>query len=49
MARHQIQNEKECLRRMVEYPNKMTLQLVDSFPTELNKTRYLRNGAPEKI
>ena len=44
MARHQIQDEKELLRRMVEYLNNITPQLVDCFYTESNKMRYLRNA-----
>ena len=39
MTRHQIQYEKECLPRMVEYLNNITPQLVDGFHTESNKIR----------
>ena len=44
MARHQKQDEKECLRRMVRYLNNITPELVDRFYTESNKTRYLRDA-----
>ena len=44
MARHQIQYEKEFLRRTVEYLNNNTTQLVDGFHTESNKTRFLLNA-----
>ena len=44
MARHQTQDERECPRRMVEYINNITPQLVDDFYTESNKIRYLRNA-----
>ena len=44
MARQQIQDEKECLRSMVEYLNNITPQLVDGFHTESNKIRYLRDA-----
>ena len=44
MLRNQIQDEKECLRRMVEYLNNITSQLVDSFHTESNKIRHLLNS-----
>ena len=44
MARHQIQDEKDCLHLMVEYLNNITSQLVDSFHTESSKIRYLRNA-----
>ena len=45
MTCHQIQNKKKCLRRIVEYLNNITPQLVDVFHTESNKIRYLRNAA----
>ena len=44
MVRHQIQDEKECLRRMVEYLDNNIPQLVDCFHTESNKIRYLRKA-----
>ena len=37
MDRHQIQDEKECLCRMVEYLNDITPHLVDGFHTEFHK------------
>ena len=43
MDRNQIQDEKEFLRRTVEYLNNITPQLVEAFHTESNKMRYLRN------
>ena len=39
MDRHQIRDEKECLRRIVDYLNKITPQLVDGFRIESNRTR----------
>ena len=42
MARHLIEHEEEYLRRIVEYHNKITAQLVDGFHTESNKISYLR-------
>ena len=44
MARHRIQDEKEGLRRIVEYLNNITPQLVEGFHTESNKLRYLRSA-----
>ena len=44
MARIRIQDGKELLRRMVEYLNNITPQLVYSFHTESNKIRYLHNA-----
>ena len=43
MVRHQIQDEKECLRRMVVYLNEITPQLVNGFHTESNKIENLSN------
>ena len=37
IVRHQIQHEKECLRRIVEYLNNITPKLVDGFHSESNK------------
>ena len=49
MVHHQIQHEKECLRRIIEYLNNITPQIVDDFQTESNKIRYLRDaGLGEK-
>ena len=39
-----IKDEKECLRRMIEYLNKNTLQFVDGLHTESNKIRCLLNA-----
>ena len=44
MTRHQVKDEKECLRRMDEYLNNITPQQVDGFCTESNKIRHLRNA-----
>ena len=44
MVHHQIQDEKRYLRRMVEYLNNITPQLVDGFHTESNNVRYLRDA-----
>ena len=44
MARHQIGNEKECLRCVVEYLYNKAPQLVDGFHTKSNKIRHLRNS-----
>ena len=44
MARHQLQEQKECLRQMVEYLNNIIQQHVDGFHTESNKVRHLRNA-----
>ena len=33
IAQHQRQDERECLRRMVEYLNNITSQLVDCYRT----------------
>ena len=48
MIRHQIRDGKECLCPMVEYLNKITSKLVDSFHTESNKMGYLRNAVLDK-
>ena len=37
VARHQIQDEIECLRPMVKYHNNTTPQILDGFHTESNK------------
>ena len=37
MPRDQIQDEKECIRQIVEYLNNITPQLLDGFHTESNK------------
>ena len=44
MARRQIQYEKECIRRMIEYLNNITQRLVGGFHTDSNKIRCLRNA-----
>ena len=44
MARHPIQDEKECLRRVDEYINNITSKLVDGFHSESNKIKCLRNA-----
>ena len=44
MERNQIQDEKENLRRIVEYLNKITAQPVDGFYIESIKIRYLHKG-----
>ena len=43
ITRHQIRDEKECLRRIMEYPNKITLYLVYGFHTESSLIRYLHS------
>ena len=48
MARHQIQDEKEGLSRIVEYLKYVTPQLFEGFHNESNKVRYLRNEVPGK-
>ena len=48
MARYQIQDEKDCLRRMVEYLNNVTPQFVDDSHTESNKIRCLRDRVLRK-
>ena len=48
MAHQQIRDEKECLRRIVEYLNKITSQLVDGFHSVSSKIQYLRNGVLRK-
>ena len=44
MPQHQIQDEKECLRRVVEYLNQVASQPMDGHCTESNRIRYLRNA-----
>ena len=43
MARHQIQEEKECLGRIIQNLKKNHPQLVKGLHTESNKIRYLCN------
>ena len=47
-ARSLIQYEKECLQRIVEYPNNMAPHLVVRFQTESNKRRYPSNAVIDK-
>ena len=44
MKRTQIQDEKVVLRRIVEYLNNITLQLVERFYIESYKIKYPRNA-----
>ena len=44
MTCHQIQDEKECLHRMLEYLNNIAPQLLDDFHPDSNKIRYLHNS-----
>ena len=44
MPFHQMQDKKECLQRMVEYLDNITLQLVNAFHNESNKIRYPYNS-----
>ena len=42
MAHNQAQDEKEFLRKLVEYLSKMMPELVKGINTEPNKVQYLR-------